>query len=300
MSIADILTGPQAKSIIAAIAKAIGLNPEQVQAVITAVLPLLVQRVERNTWSRGGIADLIRVLGEGQRQNYLSKPELIGSPQMIADGNAILGEILGGREQSRSLASRAAATSGVSADLIRQLLPIIAALLMGALSKGSQGGLGDILRRLPGGLPGGMGGSDAPASGGGNRDLGDIGDILKKIPGLPGAQAPQGRPQSAPVSVEPRKSAGGSPLPLPGDTIPGIDDGPRNNPYGDLSDIIRRSAPSASPGPGPLGNIVRDILGSALGFDTKGGFLSWIIRLIVMRWGWGFIRSILGGLLMRR
>ena len=299
MPIAEYLTGPQAKGAIAAMSKAEGLDADQVQAAIAAVTPLLVQRIERNTLSRGGLADLVSAIGDGHHEAYLQHPELIGSPAMIADGNNILGHILGGPDQSRRLASRAAATSGLSEGLLKQLLPIIAAILMGALSKQTKGSLGDILSKLPGGLPGS--GTPAPRGSDSDGGLGDIGDILKKIPGMPGGQAPQPQrrtnlPESAPSS--PRTSAGGSPLPLPGDHIPGIDDGPRNNPYGDLSDIIRGGA-GAQAGGGSLGKIVRDILGGALGFQSRG-LIGWVVRLIVMRWGWGFIRSILGRFLGRR
>ena len=298
MPIAEYLTGPQAKGAITAMSKAEGLDADQVQAAIAAVTPLLVQGIERNTLSRGGLADLVSAMGDGHHEAYLQHPELIGSPAMIADGNNILGHILGGPEQSRRLASRAAATSGLSEGLLKQLLPIIAAILMGALSKQTKGGLGDILSKLPGGLPGS--GTPVPRGGDSDGGLGDIGDILKKIPGMPGGQAPQPQRRTSPKSApaNPRTSAGGSPLPLPGDHISGIDDGPRNNPYGDLSDIIRGGA-GAQAGGGSLGKIVRDILGGVLGFQSRG-LIGWLVRLIVMRWGWGFIRSILGRFLGRR
>ena len=196
MPIAEYLTGPQAKGAITAMSKAEGLDADQVQAAIAAVTPLLVQGIERNTLSRGGLADLVSAMGDGHHEAYLQHPELIGSPAMIADGNNILGHILGGPEQSRRLASRAAATSGLSEGLLKQLLPIIAAILMGALSKQTKGGLGDILSKLPGGLPGS--GTPVPRGGDSDGGLGDIGDILKKIPGMPGGQAPQPQRRTSP------------------------------------------------------------------------------------------------------
>lgn len=88
---------------------------------------------------------------------------------------------------------------------------------------------------------------------------------------------------------------GGSafPFPLPG---PGRQ-GQTDNPYGDLSDILRRGGrlPSGEQAGGRgLGSIVRDTIGSALGFGKKG-IVGWIIQLLLLRWGWGFLKRILFG-----
>ena len=74
----------------------------------------------------------------------------------------------------------------------------------------------------------------------------------------------------------------GSPLPLPG--------GNANNRYGDLSDILRRGA---KVGGEPAGGLVRGILGGLLGFGGRG-VIGWFVRLIVMRFGWGLLKRVLG------
>lgn len=261
---------------IESIAKSVGGRPEQVAAALGVIVPRLSQAMERNTLSRGGLADLVRAIGDGHHEAYLGRPDLIGSDAMRADGDAILNHLLGSADSSRSLASRAAATSGLSETIIRQLLPIVAALLMGALSKATKGGLGDILSKIPGLSPGGGASSQRTGAG-------------------PGGGMPP-MPEPAPRSNRPSGS-GDSPLPIPGDRIPGVGrDQP--NPYEDLSEVIRKGGGQA-PGGGSLGNIVRDILGGVLGFQSKG-VIGWIVRLIVMRWGWGLVQSILRRLLMGR
>ena len=102
---------------------------------------------------------------------------------------------------------------------------------------------------------------------------------------------------TAPPITNDGSFGGGSPLPIPGDVIPGIN-GPANNPYGNLPDVIRRGGGPAVDG-GSLGDVIRNTIGSSLGFQSKG-FLGWVIRLIVLRWGWGFVRSILGRVLTGR
>ncbi len=261
---------------IAAIAKRVGARPEEVEAALGVIVPRLAQAMERNTLSRGGLADLVKAIGDGHHETYLKRPDLIGSDAMRADGDAILSHMLGSVDSSRSLASRAAATSGLSEAIVRQLLPIVAAMLMGALSKATKGGLGDILSKIPGLSPGGGASSPRPAS-------------------APGGGMPR-MPEAAPRSSWP-SGGGDSPLPIPGDRIPGVGrDQP--NPYEDLSDVIRKGG-SQAPSGGSLGNIVRDILGGVLGFQSKG-VIGWILRLIVMRWGWGLVQNILRRLLMGR
>ncbi len=106
------------------------------------------------------------------------------------------------------------------------------------------------------------------------RTSGGLGDILSKIPNLGGgAPLPSGQ--------------GGGKLPGPeGMGSPG------RNPYGDLSDIIRRGGRGTSVRGNPLWRVVRNVLGGALGFQRRGLF-SWIVRMVVMRYGWTVLRRIL-------
>lgn len=267
------------------LARSVGARPEQIASALNVIVPRLTSALERNTLSRGGLADLVEAIGDGHHEAYLKRPELLGSGTMRADGDAILGHILGSHESSRSLASRAAATSGMSESIMRQLLPIIAALLMGGLAKAAKGGLGDILNKIPG-LPGGSG---VPSSS--PRPMGSPQPT-------PMPRMPEPMPRSPSPFPGGATAGGDSPLPVPGDDIPGLGR-QQPNPYEDLSDVIRRGGTSLPGGGGSLGGIVRDILGSVLGFQSKG-FLGWLVRLIVMRWGWGLVQSILRRLLMGR
>lgn len=274
MTVAEMIGRAQGGAAVENIAASIGARPEQVEQALTVILPQLTRTLERNTLSRGGLADLVQAVGDGHHEAYLQNPELLGSDAMRSDGEAILAHVLGSEEAGRSLAYRAAATTGLSEAIIAKLLPIIAAMLMGGLAKASKGALGDVLSKIPG-----LGGS-APAGG--------------AAPPRPAARPVSRRPDTAPAGGG--IGAGDSPLPIPGDTIPGIGRG--ENPYGDLSDVIRKGGNSV-PGGGSVGGIVRDILGGLLGFQSKG-IVGWIIRLVVMRWGWGIVQSILRRMLMGR
>ncbi|MFK5950357.1 MAG: DUF937 domain-containing protein, partial [Methylococcales bacterium] len=62
-------------------------------------------------------------------------PEALNEPSATDDGNAILGHVFGNKEVSRNVASQAAAVTGVDNSIIKQLLPLVASAVMGALSK---------------------------------------------------------------------------------------------------------------------------------------------------------------------
>lgn len=96
------------------------------------------------------------------------------------------------------------------------------------------------------------------------------------------------------------KFSGQEALPVPGDNIPGLGQ-KASSPYGDLTDILRRGGGprDGAPGGGYLWSIVRDMLGSALGFQNRG-IIGWIIRLILYRWGWRILQALFQSFFARR
>jgi hypothetical protein len=266
MKMTDVLADGAMRSDLDDLARRFGLTPQQAQAVIGSVLPEVLRRLERNSLSRGGVADLLSMLGQAQA----APPDL--ATQAGRDrGNAFLEQVFGNRDGSRAVASRAASASGVGASIISAMLPYIIQMVMSAFARRTSGGLGDILSKIPslgGGAPapsGQSGDMPLPMPSGSGRGGGFGG-------GFPGGS--------------------GSPLPGPeGMSPPGQVAG--RNPYGDLSDIVRRGGSGGSSvGGGTLWRTVRSILGSAMGFQSRG-IMSWIVRMIVMRYGWGILQSIL-------
>lgn len=287
MNIVDVLRQSQNGQAFDNLARTFGISPAEAEAVVRAVVPKLSAGIERNTLSRGGLADLVEALGQGH-DAILDQPNAIGDNAVRSDGDAILGHILGSKDRSRAVADTAALSSGVSSSLIRLMLPYIASLLMGALSKQFKGGIGDILGKMGGSLPGGGGGGGMPQ--------------LPRMPDMPQMPGGSGLPRMPDLPRAPGGSMPSqSPLPLPGDPPATGDMG--QNPYGDLSDILRKgrmpgggSIPDlgGAGGGGALWSVVRNILGGILGFQSRG-LLSWILRVVVAKYGWAILKSILGG-----
>jgi hypothetical protein len=283
MQIVDVLTSAQGGAAIDNLARSFNLDPEIAETAVRALVPQLTRTMERNTLSRGGLADLLQCLGQGDRQRYLEPGASLVSTNTIEDGNSILELILGSKNMSRKMAERAARETGLQAALLKQLLPAIASLVMGGLSKEAAGPLGDLMQRM------GLAGSPLP------------------LPGEPPLQ-----PSPSPHSGEgqPHPPAGGgsarreAPLPIPGDDLPGLNR--RGGGLDDLSDILRRGRqagpvqlPDGPSGGGTLWSIVRSILAGVLGFQSRG-FLSWLVRLVVFRWGLGFLQRLLSRILTGR
>jgi hypothetical protein len=137
------------------ISQRFGLSDEQTAGALAALMPALASGFSRNLQSEGGLASLASALQSGRHERYLDDPSALNDPTTIADGNSILGHVLGSKQASRDVASRAAAQTGLSDTVLKQLLPIAAAMMMGSMARqrgqtGAQAGAGggDLLSML--------------------------------------------------------------------------------------------------------------------------------------------------------
>ena len=131
-----------------------------------------------------GLGGLLAQLGgSGLLDNVLAP-----APTDVSRGNDVLGQIFGSKDVSRTVAQNAATRSGLDPALIKKMLPIVAMLVAGYMSRqrggsqlpGGSGGLGGLL----GGLLGGQQGTTPAAGGFGsmldlNGDGNPLDDILR-------------------------------------------------------------------------------------------------------------------------
>lgn len=332
----DPLHDQSSRQAIANLAKAYGSDPDKTLTAASSVVGALTDNMARLASSRSGLADLLEIIGAPGRDVYLKPGTPLNAPQVQADGIGILSQILGSRDKSRGVAARAAQQSGLSPDLVKAMLPSLAAVVMGNLSSKTQSAFGDILK-----IPGldevarearddmGGGGQLAPPQYGSPLPL--PGEPPRRYSPTPNPDwtGSAGRTSSVPPPLAPSSDSsptppGGmrqqSPLPIPGDDVPGMGRH-EDNPYGDLSDILRRGGfrlpggfrvpGGQSPGGGStggggvpdvgsagsggdlLGNIIRNILGGVLGGGRGGGILTWIIRFVLLRYAAKFLPAIL-------
>ncbi|MDA0207637.1 MAG: DUF937 domain-containing protein [Acidobacteria bacterium] len=117
--------------------QSVGLSEGQTQSALKALLPALSSGLKKNTAQPSGLEGLLSALNQGGHAKYLEKPEQLSAAGAIAEDNGILGHLLGNKETSRRVAQRASQQTGISDGVLKQMLPLVATMVMGALSKQS-------------------------------------------------------------------------------------------------------------------------------------------------------------------
>ena len=140
MNILDVITNAQDGAAVRQLGAQVGLGEEQTASALSALVPALAAGFQRNLQTPNGLAGLVSALATGNHQRYIDDPAALSDQGAIADGNGILGHVLGSKDVSRDVASRAAAQSGLGADVMKRLLPLAATMMMGAFSKQNAAG----------------------------------------------------------------------------------------------------------------------------------------------------------------
>ncbi|MEL7111065.1 MAG: DUF937 domain-containing protein [Pseudomonadota bacterium] len=167
----DLLAGAQAQPAKQQIGQQFGLSEDMTQKAMSALIPALAAGLKSNAGKPGGAEALLEALNSGSHSRYLDEPALLGRPETRDDGNSILGHLLGSKDVSRAVASRAAEKTGLGDDLLKQMLPVLATMVMGSLAKKSEEP--DTLTQLAG-LLGGAQAQPQRQSGGLGRLLGGL------------------------------------------------------------------------------------------------------------------------------
>jgi len=134
---------------VAKLSNSLGVDQSQMGGLLASSLPSILAGMANNTKTPEGASALSNALGAHDGSIFDSLPDLIGKGG--GDGGKILGHVLGNKQSG--IEQGLAKKSGVDLSIIMKLLPILAPLVMGYLSKqkSSQGldagGLGDILGR---------------------------------------------------------------------------------------------------------------------------------------------------------
>lgn len=129
-------------ALVGQVASQLGIGEADALRGLEQLVPAVGQGLRNGAARPGGLDSLEGALERGQHRRYLDDPAVLGKPEGRADGNAILGHIFGSKDASRNVAGYAAQQSGLDSRLLRQLLPIVASVAMGALAKQRDAGEG--------------------------------------------------------------------------------------------------------------------------------------------------------------
>ena len=139
MDMLGALLGAQSGDATRQLGQQFGLDESQASSALASLLPALAAGVKSNA-ANGSLDGLLASLAGSGAARYADDLGALGAPQAVDDGNGILGQIFGSKEVSRQVAQRASAQSGLSPDLLKQMLPVLAAMVMGGLTKQRMGG----------------------------------------------------------------------------------------------------------------------------------------------------------------
>lgn len=150
-------------------ASELGIDNGTASKGAAALLPAILAGVGRSSAGSGessglgGLIAMISGLGGGGLLDAVTGQ----TPTPVEKGNDILGNIFGNKDVSRTVAEEAAHSSGVSQDLLKKMLPILAMVVTGYLAKQARaqsgadsaeprrdGGLGGLLGSILGGFGG--------------------------------------------------------------------------------------------------------------------------------------------------
>lgn len=125
-------------------AKQFNLAQEQATKAMAALMPAFSSGLKRNTTNPYDFSTLMQAVSAGNYASYFEDMSKVFTPQGIADGNTILGQIFGSKDVSRAIAAQAAQMTGVGQDILKQMLPAMADMIMGGIIKQTTGQMADI------------------------------------------------------------------------------------------------------------------------------------------------------------
>ena len=113
-------------------ARQFGLAPEQVRRAMEALMPAFAMGLERNAAANpSGFAEFLRA-GHPMLA-FFEAPAQAFTPQAVAQGDALLGPLFGSAQVGEAVVRQAAAMTGIAGPVLRQMLPVLAGLVVAGL-----------------------------------------------------------------------------------------------------------------------------------------------------------------------
>ncbi len=150
------MMGAQGGQGVNSLANQFGLSAQQTQAALQAMLPAFSLGLQNVAQNPTGFATLLEQMTNATNAAAYSNPAQ--APAAMNLGGAILGQIFGSPQIALQIGQQAALSSGVSAQAVQQMMPLVASMLMGGIAQAMAAqGLGGMVRQLAGAFAAGAG-----------------------------------------------------------------------------------------------------------------------------------------------
>ena len=135
----DMFANAQNGDAINEMAKRFGLTQKQTEEALAALMPAFSTGLKRNASDPMGVGQFLQALSGGQHARYFEDMTRAFTPSGVEEGNGILGHLFGSPDVSRAVAAQAEQATGIGQEIFKQMLPVVAATMMGGLYKQSTG-----------------------------------------------------------------------------------------------------------------------------------------------------------------
>lgn len=135
MGILDSILKDADGGLVGQLAESIGVDRKTAEAAVKSLTPALSRGLTRNISSEQGMGSLLDALDGVQHARTLDDFPSFDLDKAIHEGNDVLGHILGSKDVSRNVAGAAAKQSGLSASLLKKMLPLVAMMVMGMMKR---------------------------------------------------------------------------------------------------------------------------------------------------------------------
>jgi hypothetical protein len=161
------------------IARELGVSEDQAASGAKALAPAILGGFKKQAQAQPagleGLGGLLGKLGGGGLLDDVLSPR----PTNVNRGNEVLGQIFGSKDVSRTVAQNAASQTGLSPELLKKMLPMMAMLVAGYMAKQKNAGA-PAATQPP---------TSAAPSGGGLGGM--LGGLLESARGSTGSAAPR-------------------------------------------------------------------------------------------------------------
>ena len=117
------------------IARQFGLQPQQAQLAMTALMPALAMGLQHSAMNPAAAMQFFNLMSGGHYPNFFDSATQAFSTQARSEGKAVLDKLFGSDDVTRRVADQAARYSGVGTEVMNQILPLMAAIFAGGVYK---------------------------------------------------------------------------------------------------------------------------------------------------------------------